>query len=1049
MTSPKHWAEVQRLVEAAMEQPPAERPGFVTSACGDDESLRGQVQHLLSACEAAGSDPNFMSELAVAFAAAVVAEVAAQDGDKLAPEVKFGALQAALADRYVLEREIARGGMSVVFLATDRRHARQVAIKAMMPGLLSVASADRFLREIQVASHLAHPHILALFDSGEAEGTLYYVMPYVAGESLRHRLKREGILPLDEALRITQEVAGALSHAHKQDVVHRDIKPENILLQEGHAIVADFGIARAMNAADSGDGDFGPVIGTPMYMSPEQSTGTEAVDARSDIYSLGCVLYEMLAGKPPFTGLTPQAILLGHAEARVPPLRVLRPEVPAQLVAVVEKALAKRPDDRYSSAELFSAALVRKDRSPRWVPWVATAAAVAGGGLGIALSSMKPERPLDQNKVAIFPLEERGLDAAEGGSGSDLVIMLNAALEHADPLRPLDTRDRVPSDRIGLPVSAEAQRKIARQVGAAHYLTGVVQGHGDSITVGLRLVDTRGDSVLDQQSVTGHRRNTPMHHLGIDAVKLLLPSLVDPGRTFDLAPLRDRKTSAVALFIQGEREYRRSRFLRALDLYQRALAEDSSFAIAATKGAMAAYWNDHDLSARLAALADERATAELVQDTTRPATLPRRYASFARGLRMFMVGQADSAEHWLQRALRDAPGWPEALMALGEVYYHLIPNRPDLTGSAATQFREAVRADSGFTPPLFHLAEMAIQDGRLRDANDLVARYTTAEPAGEHAQRLRAMLGCVEAGAGSFDWAGVARANLRAALGAAKSLAVGGYQLPCAEQAFRSVLAVGADSSRFHWGAVFGLQSVLAAQQRSSEVVALVDSVVNEGPLAVMMTMYLTDAMAGLPVETQAARVAEFGRSRWGDRYAGLDQRVQLTWLQWLFGVWHTQQGDQATAAELREALIRRDTPRSPQPTARYLADALGAHLLLASGDTGRAISAFQRLAPRVPSDSLNWSQELPLAVERIVLARLLLDRGQHAAAIETAALFDHPAPMVYVAFIPASLSIRLRAAEQSGRTADAERYRTRLRNLQAGGAMQSVVPPSSSRGTP
>src|SRR3989441_1389841 len=238
-------------------------------------------------------------------------------------------LRAALADRYALERELGQGGMAVVFLGRDPRHDRAVAIKVLRHEIAAALGADRFLREIQFAARLHHPQLLPLYDSGAAGDLLYYVMPYVEGESLRQRLDREPQLPLDDALTIARQVAGALAYAHQHDVVHRDIKPENILLESGEAVVADFGIARAITAA-GGDKltQTGIAVGTPAYMSPEQATASEPTDARSDLYSLGCVLYEMLAGAPPFTGPTAQAILIRHSMGEVRPLRSVGRTVP-------------------------------------------------------------------------------------------------------------------------------------------------------------------------------------------------------------------------------------------------------------------------------------------------------------------------------------------------------------------------------------------------------------------------------------------------------------------------------------------------------------------------------------------------------------------------------------------------------------------------------------------------------------------------------------------------------------------------------------------------
>src|SRR5437870_10351232 len=234
-------------------------------------------------------------------------------------------LQAALADRYAIERELGRGGMATVYLAEDRKHHRRVAIKVLKPELAATLGPERFLREIEIAAGLNHPHILPLLDSGEAPTSLYYVMPYLEGETLRDRLNRERQLPLEDALRITREVADALSYAHSHDVVHRDIKPEHILFQAAHAVVSDFGIARAITAAAGGSlTATGIAIGTPGYMSPEQGAASARVDERSDIYSLGCVLYEMLAGEPPFTGPSAESIVRQHLAAAPPRVSAMR-----------------------------------------------------------------------------------------------------------------------------------------------------------------------------------------------------------------------------------------------------------------------------------------------------------------------------------------------------------------------------------------------------------------------------------------------------------------------------------------------------------------------------------------------------------------------------------------------------------------------------------------------------------------------------------------------------------------------------------------------------
>ena len=312
-------------------------------------------------------------------------------------------LASALADRYRIERELGAGGMATVYLAHDVRHDRKVALKVLRPELSAILGGERFLAEIKTTANLQHPHILSLYDSGEADGLVFYVMPYVEGESLRDRLAREKQLPIEDAVRIAREVAGALDYAHRHGIVHRDIKPENILLHDGSALVADFGIALAVSRSDGGTRmtETGMSLGTPHYMSPEQAMGEREITPRADIYALGCVLYEMLTAEPPFTGATAQAIIARVMTEEPRSLTLQRKTIPPHVEAAVEVALAKLPADRFASAAQFAEALGKTDfaapstraaavataarhrviplprRPAGLIPWVVAAAALA------------------------------------------------------------------------------------------------------------------------------------------------------------------------------------------------------------------------------------------------------------------------------------------------------------------------------------------------------------------------------------------------------------------------------------------------------------------------------------------------------------------------------------------------------------------------------------------------------------------------------------------------------------------------------------------------
>ena len=278
-------------------------------------------------------------------------------GDAMTADL-LSRLQSALGSHYAVGRELGRGGMATVYLARDLRHDRPVALKVLHPELAAVIGAERFLAEIRVTANLQHPHILPLFDSGHAAELLYYVMPFVSGESLRARLVRETQLPVEDAVRITREVASALDYAHRQGVVHRDIKPENILLHDGTALVADFGIALAVTKAGGNRlTQTGLSLGTPHYLSPEQATGDREIDGRSDVYALATTLYEMLVGEPPFTGPSSQAVIAKLLTEPPPAVTAARHATPPHVAAALHRAMQKLPADRFASAADFRSAL--------------------------------------------------------------------------------------------------------------------------------------------------------------------------------------------------------------------------------------------------------------------------------------------------------------------------------------------------------------------------------------------------------------------------------------------------------------------------------------------------------------------------------------------------------------------------------------------------------------------------------------------------------------------------------------------------------------------
>ncbi len=420
-------------------------------------------------------------------------------------------LRASLAGRYDIERELGRGGMAIVYLARDCRHDRPVALKVLRPELAAAVGAERFLREIQITAKLQHPNILPLYDSGEVEGFLFYVMPFVEGESLADLLGREPQLPLEQAVQIAREVAEALSVAHSHGIVHRDIKPQNILLTGGHAVVADFGIARAIAEAGADKlTQTGMAVGTPAYMSPEQASGTEHIDARTDLYSLGCVLYEMLVGQPPFTGSTAQAIMARHSMEDVPALHIVRHSIPPDLEQIVLCSLEKSPADRFHTAAEFADALraVASGETPhltgslftrahrRWPRWGRPAALGAGvvvlvGGVVTIMIIARPHRPPpiaaggpDPHNLAVLYFEDRSRGGALGYVADGLTEGLIDELARVPGLHVV-SRNGVAQFRA----EAVAPESVARVLDVATLVQGSVEPVRDRLRVSLRLVE--------------------------------------------------------------------------------------------------------------------------------------------------------------------------------------------------------------------------------------------------------------------------------------------------------------------------------------------------------------------------------------------------------------------------------------------------------------------------------------------------------------------------------------------------------------------------------
>jgi serine/threonine-protein kinase len=597
---------------------------------------------------------------------------------------------AALAPRYTIERVIGSGGMATVYLAEDQRHHRKVAIKVLRPELGAVLGPDRFLQEVAFAARLNHPHILPLYDSGDAAGLLYYVMPYVGGESLRQKLTRDGRLSIEEAVAITRQVAAALGHAHSQGLIHRDVKPENILLHEGEAMVADFGIALAVtSAAEERLTATGLCLGTAQYMSPEQSLGERLLDGRSDVYSLGCVLYEMLTGEPPYAGPTAQAVIAKRVADPVPSVRRLRHTVPIAVEQALVKALAKVPADRFASTGAFVEALAQP-------------AAV-------------PPQP---RSVAVLPFVNLSPDPENEYFADGITEDVIAHLAKIRALKVISRTSVMPFKK-----RTQSLREIGATLEVGTLLEGSVRRVGDRVRIVAQLIDAPSDQHLWAE--TYDRRLTDIFAIQTDVALRIAAALQAELSHDEQARIRKEPTrdiQAYQLYLQGRYcmiQYTGEGMRRSIDHYEAAIERDPTYALAYTGVAMA-----YAELAEIGVLAPEEA-------------YPRGKAAAARALELDGdLGEAhcmialiklvydfdwSGAEQEFQRALKLSPSSADA----HDLYGRLCSAQERYDDAVALQQR-AFELD-----PLAHRSDVAtslLRAGRYDEGERAVKRAIELDP---------------------------------------------------------------------------------------------------------------------------------------------------------------------------------------------------------------------------------------------------------------------------------------------------------------------------------
>ncbi len=648
-------------------------------------------------------------------------------------------LQAALGSTYQVERELGGGGMSRVFVALEPKLGRRVVVKVLPPDMSAAVSIERFQREIQLAASLQHPLIVPLLTAESSGDLLYYVMPYIEGDTLREHQAREGAFSIVQTVRIMRDVADALASAHRQGIVHRDIKPENVLLAHGHALVTDFGVAKALSRS-TGPGPLttvGVALGTPAYMAPEQAAGDPNVDSRCDLYALGVLGYEMLTGQPPFTGITPQQVLAAQLTEPPPPVSRARPDIPPALAHIIMRCLEKEPGNRWESATALVGVLegmatptgatapliVARRQVRRWWP-----VAMIGAGVVLAAiaawfgwrASARSAVPISATRVAVLPFTVHGSgDLAYLGDG--MVNLLGTSLDGAGDLHTVDARTLLGTlARTGLkPIDPQSGEAMAARLGAGLYVLGDIVKVGDSLHIDASLYN--GATPVARGSVEGVSEQL----FGLVdrlATQLLANRATGPGtRVTQIAAVTTSSLPALKAYLEGEHEFRAGHFEQAAEGFQRAVAADTMFALAYYRLSIANEWLVHSDEARLAA-------EQAVRHANRLSDHDRQ---LLQALLAGRHGDPVDAERRYRAIVGTYPDDLEAWIQLGEVQFHYGP----LLGRGSAPSREAfgrvLELDPDNVAAVIHLARIAAMEADRVELDSLVERMTRLNPAGD------------------------------------------------------------------------------------------------------------------------------------------------------------------------------------------------------------------------------------------------------------------------------------------------------------------------------
>ncbi len=916
----------------------------------------------------------------------------------------------ALGDAYRLERELTGGGMSRLYLATEVSLGRRVVIKILPPEMVSDIAALRFKREIELTAHLQHPNILPVLAAGVHKTLLYYIMPFVAGESLRQRMGHEEKIKTGDAVRILREVADALAYAHGQGVIHRDIKPENILIEQGHAVLADFGIARAFDAPGA-SGEMrvtatGLSVGTPGYMAPEQIFGDTELDARVDIYALAVVGYEMLAGVSPFKGDSMQAVITAHLTETAIPLRTRMPELPLAADAAIGKALAKNPADRFQTAAEFRdtldlalaqfatrefGAIAERRRRPWMIPVTVAAAVLLVAG-GVLYGRLRSGTTLDRDLVVVAPFDASP-DLLIWHEG--MVDVLSRNLDGAGPITAVAPTVVVRRWANAMRADAASAAALGRLTNASFAVVGKIEhAPPDSLELSALLVDVANGTVVGEAK---SRQLASRIDLLTDTVTFRLLDLLRTRREIGavrLAGLGATSLTSLKSFLQGEQFYRRTAWDSALANYQKAIAIDTGFALALRRAGLTLSWirsAEDSLSRALLLHAGShnrrlapRDSLLVVADSLRstldafdadPGYLPRARRLFAT----------------LETATARYPSDPESWFALGDARYHygFGPVVGALDREILDNFTTAIGLDTAFAPAYVHTIELSLSVDDVAGAQRYVRTYLSLDPR-------------------DVDANGARLVDRLVALARARSSRLDQLLDTASADAMS-----GAWIMLRHWpdGAESGVRlAQRLAAGRKSRYELFTDTAFARGRLASQLAYrgHLRDALAvlGTREERLVGELALLG--------AMPDDSAAARFGRWLKGgspatrwalPWWATHGDAASIEEFSHraeaAAAAAGTPIARRD-ARYNADAAQAYLALARRDTTQALKRFESLPDSVC---------LSCFIFRLTKARLF---ATHGRLREAAALLDER-PFVLTTPTEVSLALeRARAAEKA-----------------------------------